>query len=248
MRRIVGDDRFVVDDASRADGGVAEIDPLTPLSEPAETGLLEADRLSEPGQRWIDERVFAGTADGTVVALAAETGEVVWTAPTGGGVTTGPTVAADRVYVADDAGTMLALDAATGQTWFTYEIRGGFTTSPTVLAAAEMTFVGATDGYCHVTDTTVGRRKLRGWLFSRKGIELDGPVRSAPVVVGDVCCVGDASGSLYGIGVDNAEPIWHVALADAVSGTPAVSSGRLFVGSDDDRLTCLEWEPANPKR
>ncbi|MGM0387547.1 MAG: PQQ-binding-like beta-propeller repeat protein [Natrinema limicola] len=214
----------------------------TPLSELDETALLEDDRLSEPDQQWIDERVFAGTADGTVVALEAETGEQAWAAPTGGTVATGPTVAADRVYVADDAGTMLALDAATGQSWFTYEIQGGFTTSPTVLAAAETTFVGATDGYCHVTDTTVGRRKLRGWLFSRKGVELDGPVRSTPVVVGDVCCVGDASGSLYGIDVDDAEPIWHVALADAISDTPAVAPGRLFVGSDDDRLTCLEWD------
>ncbi|TMT85239.1 pyrrolo-quinoline quinone [Haloterrigena sp. H1] len=220
----------------------------TPLSEPDETASLEDDRLSEPDQRWIDERVFAGTADGTVVALEAETGEAVWTAPTGGAVATGPTVAADRVYVADDAGTMLALDAATGQSWFTYEIRGGFTTSPTVLAAAETTFVGATDGYCHVTDTTVGRRKLRGWLFSRKGVELDGPVRSSPVVVGDVCCVGDATGSLYGIAVDDAEPIWHVTLADAVSGTPAVAPGHLFVGSDDERLTCLEWDADEPVR
>ncbi|MFD1565406.1 PQQ-binding-like beta-propeller repeat protein [Haloarchaeobius amylolyticus] len=218
------------------------------LSEPGETALFEDDRLSEPDQRWIDERVFAGTADGTVFALEAETGEQAWAAPTGGAVATGPTVAADRVYVADDAGTMLALDAATGQTWFTYEIQGGFTTSPTVLAAAETTFVGATDGYCHVTDTTVGRRKLRGWLFSRKGVELDGPVRSSPVVAGDVCCVGDASGSLYGIAVDDAEPIWHVALPDAVSGTPAVEPGRLFVGSDDERLTCLEWDTDGPLR
>ncbi|SDC96582.1 PQQ-binding-like beta-propeller repeat protein [Natrinema hispanicum] len=220
----------------------------SPLSEPDETALLETDQLSGPDRRWAEERVFAGTADGTVFALEAETSDQLWTAPTGGAVTTGPTVAADRVYVADRAGTMLALDAATGQTWFTYEIQGGFTTSPTVLAAAETTFVGATDGYCHVTDTTVGRRKLRGWLFSRKGVELDGPVRSAPVVIGDVCCVGDASGSLYGIAVADAEPIWHVALADAVSDTPAVAAGRLFVGSDDDRLTCLEWETAAPNR
>ena len=220
----------------------------SPLSEPDETALLEGDRTPEPDRRWTDERVFAGTTDGTVVALEAETGEVVWTSPTGGAVATGPTVAADRVYVADDAGTLLALDAATGRSWFTYEIQGGFTTSPTVLAAAETTFVGATDGYCHVTDTTVGRRKLRGWLFSRKGIELDGPIRSSPVVVGDVCCVGDASGSLYGIAVDDADPVWHLALADAVSGTPAVAPGRLFVGSDDGSLTCLEWDTDEPLR
>ncbi len=213
----------------------------TPLSESANADLLADDR-QQPDQRWIDERAFAGTAAGTVLALEAETGEEVWTAPATGAVAVGPTVAADRVYVADDAGTLLALDAATGQTWFTYETGAAFTTSPTVLAAAETTFVGAADGYVHVTDTTVGRRKLRGWLFSRTGIELDGPVRSCPVVVGDVLCVGDDSGSLYGIDVDDAEPIWNVRADDAIAGTPAVAPGRLFVGSDDGLLRCLEWE------
>ncbi|WP_226039958.1 PQQ-binding-like beta-propeller repeat protein [Natrinema sp. DC36] len=217
-----------------------------PLSEPDDPSLLEDERMREPEQRWTDERVFAGTADGTTLALAAETGDEVWTAPTGGAVAAGPTVAESRVYVADDTGTMLALDAATGQSWFTYEIRDGFTTSPTVLADAETTFAGAADGYVHVTDTTVGRRKLRGWLFSRKGVELDGPVRSCPVVVGDVLCVGDASGSLYGIDVDDAEPRWHVALDDAVTGTPAVAPGRLYVGCDDGQLSCLEWDTDEP--
>jgi len=105
---------------------------------------------------------------------------------------------------------------------------------------------GAADGYVHVTDTTVGRRKLRGWLFSRKGVELDGPIRSCPVVVGDILCVGDASGSLYGIDVDDSEPRWHVALDDAVTGTPAVAPGRLYVGCDDGQLYSLEWDADEP--
>lgn len=220
--------------------------PRNPLSELDDPALLEDERMREPEQRWTDERVFTGTADGTVLALAVETGDEVWTAPIGGAVAAGPTVAESRVYVADDAGTMLALDAATGQSWFTYEIRDGFTTSPTVLADAETTFAGAADGYVHVTDTTVGRRKLRGWLFSRKGVELDGPIRSCPVVVGDVLCVGDASGSLYGIDVDDSEPRWHVALDDAVTGTPAVAPGRLYVGCDDGQLYSLEWDADEP--
>jgi outer membrane protein assembly factor BamB len=94
--------------------------PRNPLSELDDPALLEDERMREPEQRWTDERVFTGTADGTVLALAVETGDEVWTAPIGGAVAAGPTVAESRVYVADDAGTMLALDAATGQSWFTY--------------------------------------------------------------------------------------------------------------------------------
>ncbi|WP_226482306.1 PQQ-binding-like beta-propeller repeat protein [Natrinema amylolyticum] len=215
--------------------------------DPLESGapsLLDAERVQEPDRRWgaTEERVFAGTTAGTVLALEAETGEEAWTAPANGSVAGGPTIADGRVYVGDDGGTMLALDAGTGQTWFSYEIDDGFTTSATVLAAAETTFIGADDGYLHVTDTTVGRRKLRGWLFSRKGVELDGSIRSCPVVAGDVLCVGDATGSLYGIDVDDPEPLWRFSAGDAISGTPALAAERLYVGSDDERLYCLEWD------
>ncbi len=210
--------------------------------EPTPSDPLAADRTADADGEWAGDRIFAGTAYGAVVALEAETGEEAWTAPADGALEAGPTVADGRVYVADDGGTLVAMDAGTGQSWFTYEIAVAFTTSATVLPTAETTFVGAADGYCHVTDTTVGRRKLRGWLFSRKGIELDGPIRSCPVVAGDVVCVGDASGSVYGIDVaDDCDLAWHVALPDGVTGTPAIGDGRLFVGCEDDRLHCLEW-------
>ncbi|OAQ53215.1 pyrrolo-quinoline quinone [Natrinema mahii] len=215
---------------------------LDGTADPVASAPLETDRTTDPDEGWTGDRLFAGTAYGAVVAVEAETGEEVWTAPADGAIEAGPTVADGRVYVADDEGTMVAMDAGTGQSWFTYEIRDAFTTSATVLPAAETTFVGAADGYCHVTDTTVGRRKLRGWLFSRTGIELDGPIRSCPVVAGDVVCVGDASGSVYGIDVtDGCDLVWHVALADGVTGTPAIGDGRLFVGCEDARLHCLEW-------
>jgi outer membrane protein assembly factor BamB len=220
------------------------------LADSMEGSMFDAEREQEPDPRWeIDqERVFAGTADGTVLALEAESGDEVWTAPVGGGVASGPTIADGRVYVGDDGGTMLALDANAGHAWFTYEIADAFTTSATVLAAAETTFIGAGDGYLHVTDTTVGRRKLRGWLFSRKGVELDGPVRSCPVVAGDVLCVGDATGSLYGIDAEDPEPLWRFTADEAITGTPALAPERLYVGSADERLYCLEWDAEVPLR
>ena len=191
------------------------------------------------------DRVYVGTAAGTVIALEADTGEELWNAPTSGAVVDGPTVADGRVYVADEDGTLVAFHADTGQSWFTYEIQDGFTSSPTVLPAADATFVGAADGYLHVTDTTFGRRKLRGWLFSKKGVALDGPVRSSPVVAGDVLCIGDATGSLYGVDVagdaEDCDLVWFVDLEGGIAGTPALGSDALFVGSDDDRLHCLEW-------
>ncbi|SDR31489.1 outer membrane protein assembly factor BamB family protein [Natronobacterium texcoconense] len=191
-----------------------------------------------------DAGVYAGTEDGTVYGLEVETGEEVWTAPADGGIAGGPTVADGLVYVSDDDGTMLAMDTDSGQSWFSYEIRDAFNSSATVLPEVDTTLVGATDGYLHVTDTKFGRRKLRGWLFAKKGVPLDGPVRGCPVVVGDVVCVADATGSLYGLDLaDDCTHLWHFGAADGISSTPAIGDRQLFVGSDDGRLYCLTWDP-----
>ncbi len=188
-----------------------------------------------------DERVYIGTGDGTVYGVAIDDGAFEWDVPADGPVAAGPTLADERVYVPDEDGTLLALDVETGQSWFTYEIRGAFTSTATVLPDEETTFVGASDGYLHVTDTTFGRRKVRGWLFSKQGVALDGPVASSPVIAGDLCCVGDSTGSLYGVDTTEFEPLWHHSVEDAITATPAIAPERLYVPSGD-RLCCLSWD------
>ena len=213
-------------------------------------------------RKWDGPRVYVGTDEETLLALEADSGEELWSVPTDGVVAGGPTVVEDRerVYVADDGGRLLALDANSGQTWFTYRTDGAFTSSPTVLEGDDVavdevptaedaedgtTFVGAADGYVHVTDTTFGRRKVRGWLFSKKGFALDGEVRARPVVVGGVVCVADTTGSIYGIDAHRYDHWWHFATDGAVTNAPAVGDDRLFVASEDERLYCLEWTPGD---
>lgn len=144
----------------------------------------------------------------------------------------------DRVYAADDGGLLIALDADTGQSWFTYEIDDPFTGAPIVVDDA--VFAPAEDGYLHVTDTTFGRRKLRGVLFSKRGIGLDGTARVDPIVVGDVLCLGDSSGALYGIDAADFDFRWHYPVGAPVSSTLAVADGALYVGYGE-RLSCLAW-------
>ncbi|ELZ02924.1 pyrrolo-quinoline quinone [Natrialba chahannaoensis JCM 10990] len=196
---------------------------------------------TESDESWDSSRIYVATADERVLCLASDDGEGVWAAPTNGVATNALTVADGRVYVADAGGTLLALNAGTGQTWFTYSITAGFTTGATVLTAEGTTIIGANDGYAHVTDTTFGRRKLRGWLFSKKGVALDGEVQAEPVVAGDVLCVGDTTGSLYGLDLtDDCDHLWHHGFEEAITATPAVGDGELFVGTGD-RLVQLEW-------
>ncbi len=203
----------------------------------AETTIVGAPAADE-------ERVYAGTVGETVVALDLETGAEQWTVPTDGQIVGGPTVDGDRVYVADDDGTLLALDAETGQTWFTYEPRTAFTTPPTVVG--ETAFIGGADGYLHVIETTFGNRKLRGLLFSKKGISLDGVPRGSPVVIGDTLLIGDKNGWLYGIDIDDDDFAWHVRTDAPVSGTPALTDDGLFAGFADGSCGRLTWDHTMP--
>lgn len=222
-------------------------------------GAIAGSPAVADARGWSGPRVFVGSERETVVALATDDGEEVWRAPADGVVVDGPTVAGDRVYVADDDGTLLALDAETGQTWFTYGTEDAFTSAPTVLPGDGVgvdeapanddgggtAFVGAADGYVHVTDTTFGRRKVRGWLFSKKGVALDGEIRASPVVVGGVVCVADTTGSIYGIDAHRYDHWWHVAADGPVTQPPAVGDSRLYVGAADGRLYCLAWTPGD---
>jgi outer membrane protein assembly factor BamB len=192
------------------------------------------------------QRMYAGLDGAEVHCLDCATGEEVWRVPTDGAVTAGPTIADGRVSVGDDAGTLLALDTETGQTWFSYEIRGSLCSSATVLPEEGTTFVGADDGYLHVTDTRFGRRKVRGWFFSKKGVALDGEIRSSPVVAGDVVCVGTSLGSLYGVDATTYDLRWHVDVDTPILQSPALAPDRLYVPAGD-RLVCFEWAAADQR-
>ncbi|AGB35970.1 outer membrane protein assembly factor BamB family protein [Natronococcus occultus] len=221
------------------DAGLSAVDGETgALAWTHDTDSVAAAPAIDPDRR----RVYVGTDDGQVCCLEDAGGEAeeAWTAPTDGVVAAPPTIADGRVYTVDDDGTLLALDTETGQTWFSYEIRATFTSSATVLPEEGTTFVGADDGYLHVTDTRFGRRKVRGWLFSKKGIELDGDVLASPVVAGDTVCVADATGSVYGVSATDYDLLWYVDVEDQVARTPALAPNRLYVPADD-RLLCLEW-------
>ncbi|MFC6716150.1 PQQ-binding-like beta-propeller repeat protein [Natrialbaceae archaeon GCM10025810] len=187
-----------------------------------------------------DGRVFVGRRDEAVTALDAETGEESWTAPTNGVLAGGPTIDGDgeRAYAVDSEGLLVALDAETGQTWFTYEIDGAFVDA--AIVRDDSVFVPADDGHLHVTDTTFGRRKVRGLLFSKKGVRLDGIPRGA-ALVGDVVCLGDSSGAFYAIDADDPDFVWFVSLEAGVSSPPAVGDGRLYAGLEDGTLVCLSW-------
>lgn len=64
-------------------------------------------------------------------------------------------------------------------------------------------------------------------------------IASSPALWKDLAIVGDASGTVYGLGLDSGEPRWTFKARDAVYSTPAIDSDVAVVGSADGRIYAL---------
>jgi len=119
--------------------------------------------------------------------------------------------------------------------------------------AAGLVLAGAEDGRLHALDPVSGQQR---WSF-RAG----GPVRTRPVVDGDGLYFQADDGILYALAALSGAPLWQVRVVekpvvrlppddpnsrfDRFGSDVAVAAGRLFVGTHDGRVLCLE--PAGGK-
>ena len=137
-----------------------------------------------------DNRVFAGFADGSLVALDAVLGRVLWRKELGsrkllGDVSVGPTYAGGKVFAGAFSGPVVCLQAATGEEVWRAEVEGtaGFAVGDRVVYlgtnAGEIMALGRADGAV---------------LWK---VALDGGVPAPPVLAGDAVVTGASAGSFY---------------------------------------------------
>ena len=89
--------------------------------------------------------VYASVQDGRVVALDADTGNLVWDSKVGARTTTGPSVAGDTVLVGTSDGRVVGLDARSGQTRWEFEA-GGTEISSKPIVSDGMILAASKDG------------------------------------------------------------------------------------------------------
>jgi outer membrane protein assembly factor BamB len=148
------------------------------------------------------------------------------------GVATSPVLGEGRVYTATSAGTVYALDAATGAVAWTAAV-GSAVEAPPALADGTL-FVPTTGGDLVALDAADGSVRFRGATGAAQRVQ--------PAVAADVVVTGSDDGTLHawdtgGCGPATCPSLWSTDTGtDAVTGAPAVSGGRLYVGTADGRL------------
>jgi outer membrane protein assembly factor BamB len=63
-----------------------------------------------------------------------------------------------------------------------------------------------------------------------------GPIKSSPVIVGDVLVVASEAGIVYGIDTDSGEEVWDFDLEFKVLAPLLDYDGKVYVNAQDNRL------------
>ncbi len=106
-------------------------------------------------------RIFVGTLDGRLAAIAADTGADLWHAQTGGAILGTAAIAGDTIFVGSQDGLIHAYNVATGAEQWTYATNGGIWAAP--LVVDDIVTVGSRDGLFYALDAKSGAIR---WSFA----------------------------------------------------------------------------------
>jgi len=168
--------------------------------------------------------VYAGSNDGTLYAVHADTGKRVWAYTTGGAIGSAPLALGGVVYLGGDDGHLYAFDATSGKVRWTFQT-GGIVHSP--VGGGGLVYVGSADAHLYAVD--VATRQAR-WTF-KAGNDTHSPVLDSQSVY-----VGSSDTNLYARDAFTGDRRWEFPTGGAVSGMPAVMSRTVYFGSTDNTL------------
>jgi len=157
------------------------------LSPPS--GRTEVDRLSDLNAtvRVVGDDVFAVGYQGSLSALAVESGQILWTREISSH--SGVGVDFNNLYVTGDASELFAVSRRSGrELWRHEDLLNRDVTGPTPYGSSIV--VGDFDGYVHWFDTRDGSLQARVRAGGKR-------ITSAPLVVNDMIYIITDDGKLY---------------------------------------------------
>jgi len=210
----------------------------------------------------VQDRVFIGSDDGNVYALALADGKKVWAFKTGGGVESSPLVMEGKVFVGSGDGFVYALEAATGKLAWKYETGdkvlgapnsvklnvgngvGAPAATPIASAAGGVlpdsrrdgrpTFVlvGSYDFKLHCIDAITGRSN---WVY-----ETGNYINGSPAVANGQAVFGGCDGLLHVISLAEGKQVKEVEAGAYVAGSAAMADDRAYFGQYENEFLCVD--------
>lgn len=178
--------------------------------------------------------------DGVMRALNADTGKVRWETTLGEDLApkgdprlwdlwvSSPLVEGNRVFIGSGNGKVYALELESGKSIWQFTTGGRVRSSPSLWEGR--VFVGSFDGNVYAIDAVTGQQQ---WRFSTGA-----PVQSSPALAGGNLFVGSRSAAVFALDARTGVLKWRSAHPNGswVLGSPAVSNGKVVVGSSDEHF------------
>jgi outer membrane protein assembly factor BamB len=187
--------------------------------------------------------VFVGGGDGTLNAISAATGSLVWSDTvdsTSGTRVSAPVYGSGDVYVTTSTGKVEAVAEATGQpVWGPISLPGPVSAAPALDTASNTLIVPESNGDVAALNSATGAGL---W---QQAYHTGAAISAAATIYGGTVYVGSGD-SVYAISEANGTRLWSYQTGGAVAGTPAITNSvtrgllLLMVGSGDGRLYALQ--------
>ncbi len=170
-----------------------------------------------------DGVVFVGSANGDLLALAANSGKAIWTFTTKGPLRSSPRTEGGRVFIGSWDGHIYALDQATGELIWKHDTGGVLQATPTV--GDGLVFIGSRNPKHMALDAETGAVH---WEYPHK----DGSwVESTSVLDDDVLYIGSSDAlALFAHDPTSGELLWKFNTDSWNWGTPAVDADTIYIG------------------
>lgn len=193
------------------------------------------------------DSVFAADAEGVVMAMDANSGDVEWKIDLDTTISSALTAIAGQVYLATGNGEVIALDQRDGSENWRSRVSSEVLAAPQ--ANQQLLVVQSVDGQVTALDRASGEER---WVYTSSQPSLTLRGTGTPMVIDPVSFIGLANGRLATLDNRSGQPLWEMQIATPrgrseverlvdLSGQPVISpDGRLFVTSYNGRVVALE--------
>ncbi|WP_152966722.1 PQQ-binding-like beta-propeller repeat protein [Sporosarcina globispora] len=210
---------------------------------------VDADAQVQSSPAVSDGIVYASSIRGTLYALDAETGRMIWKKSVGtddvkrAWMYYSPTIENGVVYQAystGSGGAMMALDARTGEVLWNAPLAGGWIVESTPVVEDGKVYVGADGGWLIALDAESGKEIWRqkpagGWMHSMPSIS-EGRLY-----------MGYQGGLLVALDAATGKELWRYKSSDpsyihggATGSSAAVADGVVYMGFPDGNVAALD--------
>lgn len=179
----------------------------------------------------VGDRVLIGSYDQHLYCVSTRNGSLLWKVKTNGPVHSTPSVSGGVAFIAGCDELFRAIRISDGREMFT--VSSGAYTGASPALRGNFAYYGTFDNEVLMVNLTEHRV---GWRYQHPQRKF--PFYSSAAVTADRVVVGGRDKMIHGLD-ETGKAAWTFATRARVESSPAIASGRVFVGSNDGRFYVL---------